>query len=122
MILLENKYIRRMHILIEGYDNNYALIDYIRANRWIKEMQLDVQFHDLHCVRNENGYHPPTDEEGVTIPSISRIESLVLYHGVKSERARNEYLASFPPQLMGELVCLKELTILSFLDDELFSK
>jgi hypothetical protein len=50
----------------------------------------------MHCVRNK-GYDPPVDEEGEPIPSVSRIESLVLYHGVKSERARNEYLASFPP-------------------------
>ena len=64
-------------------------------------MHLDVQFHDLHCVRNEGGYKPPIDEDGEVIPSISRIESLVLYHGVKSEKARNEYLASFPPQLVG---------------------
>jgi hypothetical protein len=111
-----------MHLLIEGYDNNYVLIDYIRANRWIKEMQLDVQFHDLNCMRNKDGYQQPRDENGDVIPSVNRTESLVLYHGVKSERARNEYLASFPPQLVGEMIRLKELTILSFLDDELFSK
>ena len=50
----------------------------------------------MYCIKNK-GYHEPKDEEGEIVPSVSRIESLVLYHGVKSEKARNEYLASFPP-------------------------
>ena len=69
------------------------------------------------------GYIDPINKEtGELVLSQSRIETLYLYHGVKSKASRNTFLASFPPQLIGQLVNLKHLTITSFIDDEVYSK
>ena len=85
-------------------------------------MHLDVQYHEMHCKKNDDGFQVPNDPEGFPILSVSRLETLVLYHGAKFEKSRNDVLAAFPPQLIGQLPNLKDLTILSFIDDELSSK
>ena len=86
-------------------------------------MTLDLFFADIIYKRNKLGFICPIDEEtGEAIPSQSRLEILQLYHGVKSESAWNEVLASFPSQIVGQLTCLKDLTILSFLDDAKYSQ
>ena len=40
----------------------------------------------------------------------------------KSEKARNDILAQFPPELISQLTNVKELTILSFIDEEISSR
>lgn len=87
--------------MIEGYDNDFCLIDFIRNNKWIKEMHLDVQYHESKCIKYDDGYKPPFDGDGNEISSVSRLERLVLYHGAKSEKSRNDILAEFPPQLIS---------------------
>ena len=82
--------------MIENYDNNYNLITYIRSNNWIKDLHLDVIFHNGKCYKYD-GYKEPEDEQGMPVKSLSRIQNLVLYHGIKIEKARNDLLASFPP-------------------------
>ena len=76
------------------------MIDYIRLNRWIKELHLDVYFAENFKIQETpaGGYRAPVDPEtGEKIPSLSRIETLELHHGVKMDKARNDVLASFPP-------------------------
>ena len=85
-------------------------------------MHLDVQYHETKCIINEDGFIPPFDELGNPIPPSSRLERLVLYHGAKSEKSRNDILAQFPPELISQLTNVKELTILSFIDEEISSR
>ena len=63
-------------------------------------MHLDVFFTDNFKIKETpvGGYKMPCDElTGEVIPSLSRIETLELHHGVKINKARNDVLASFPP-------------------------
>jgi len=98
-LLIENTSIRKLQLLITEYDNDYSLIDYIRLNRWIKEAHFDIFFADNFKIKeNAQGYQIPYDPVACEhIPSISRIETLELHHGVKTNKARNDVLASFPP-------------------------
>ena len=97
-LLTENTSIRKLHLVIENYDNDLRLITFIRRNKGVKDFVLDLYYHDTNSKRNPNGYHPPIDlATGQYIPSISRIETLQLYHGVKTNKSYNDFLASFPP-------------------------
>jgi hypothetical protein len=61
-----NESIRKFHLVVENYDNNYNLITYIRSNNWIKDLHLDVIFHNGKCYKYD-GYKEPDDDQGVPI-------------------------------------------------------
>lgn len=111
-----------MHLELQNYDNHYDIIDIIRSNSWIRYLNLDVFFSSGALHRRTEYKAPLNEDTGERIISVSRIEKLNLYLGVKNEKSRSDLVSAFAPNLVGEMKCLKELKIMAFIDDEEWSQ